>query len=261
MCLVHGLGEHAGRYEHFGKAFAAAGLGVYTFDLRGHGLSGGRRGHTPGYDALLDDIDLLLEQAQTDQPGTPLLLYGNSLGGALVINHVLRRTPPIVGAVASAPALRPGFEPPRWKLVVARWAAGVWPTLRLASELNPAAISRDLGVVERYNNDPLMNRSLTARLGISVIDAGEDALAAAATLSTPLLLMHGTHDRLASPDASRIFAAAAGDHCTLRLFEGLYHELHNEPEQADVFRCVFDWIDARVAVPPGPVGSGRDGDK
>jgi acylglycerol lipase len=249
VCLVHGLGEHSGRYQHFGEAFAAHGLGVYTFDLRGHGQSGGRRSHTPSYGALLDDIDLLIEMAQTEQRGVPLFLYGHSLGGALVINHVLRWQPPIVGAIVSAPALRPGFEPPRWKLAVARFAASVWPTLRRASELDPMAISRDSDVVERYLSDPLMNRSLTARLGIAALDEGERALAEAHTLTIPLLLMHGTGDRLTDPEASRCFAAAAGDLCTLQLFEGLYHELHNEPEQTDVLGCVFDWIDGRAEPP------------
>ncbi len=247
VCLVHGLGEHSGRYEHVGEAFTAKGLGLYTFDLRGHGRSSGRRGHTPSYEALLDDIDLLIDAARAEQPGVPLFLYGHSLGGALVINHVLRRRPPILGAIASAPALRPGFEPPHWKLAVGRLAARLWPTLRLASELDPSAISRDPDVVERYLSDPLMNRSLTASLGIAVIDEGEQALAEAGTLSIPLLLMHGTGDRLTDVQASRQFAAAAGDACTLRLFEGLYHEPHNEPEKAEVFQCVFGWIDARLA--------------
>jgi len=248
VCLVHGLGEHSGRYQHVGEAFSAQGLGVYAFDLRGHGLSAGRRSHTPSYEALLDDIDLLIETARAEQPGVPLFLYGHSLGGTLVISHVLRRQPPIVGAIASAPALRPGFEPPRWKLVVGRLAATIWPTLRLASELDPAAISRDPDVVERYQTDPLMNRSLTARMGITLIDEGERALREAGTLSIPLLLMHGTGDRITDPQASRLFAAAAGELCTLQLFEGLYHEPHNEPEKADVFRRVFDWIDGHLAL-------------
>lgn len=250
ICLVHGLGEHSGRYQHVGEAFNAQGFGVYAFDLRGHGLSGGRRSHTPSYEALLDDIDLLMGAAQAEQPGVPLFLYGHSLGGALVINHVLRRDPPILGAIASAPALRPGFEPPRWKIAIGRLAARMWPTLRLASELDPTAISRDPEVVERYLSDPLMNRSLTAGLGMAVIDEGERALADAGTLSVPLLLMHGTGDRLTDVDASRGFAAAAGDLCTLRLFEGLYHEPHNEPEKDEVFQCVFDWIDARLTSRP-----------
>ncbi len=248
VCLVHGLGEHSGRYQHVGEAFTAQGLGLYTFDLRGHGRSGGRRSHTPSYEALLDDIDLLIDAAQAEQPGVPLFLYGHSLGGALVINHVLRREPPILGAIASAPALRPGFEPPRWKLAIGRLAARLWPTLRLASELDPTAISRDPEVVERYLSDPLMNRSLTAGLGMAVIDEGERALAEAGRLAVPLLLMHGTGDRLTDVEASRRFADAAGDLCTLRLFEGLYHEPHNEPEKAEVFQCVFDWIEDQLGL-------------
>ena len=246
VCLVHGLGEHSGRYRHVGEAFAGKGIGVYTYDSRGHGRSGGRRSHTPSYDALLDDVGLLIATAQAEQPGVLLFLYGHSLGGALVINHVLRRESPVRGAIASAPALRPGFEPPGWKLAIGRLAARLWPTLRLASELDPTAISRDPAVVEQYLNDPLMNRSLTAALGIAVIEEGERALAEAHTLSVPLLLMHGTGDRLTDVEASRTFAAAAGDLCTLRLFDGLYHEPHNEPEKADVFECVFDWIDDQV---------------
>jgi len=248
VCLVHGLGEHSGRYQHVGEAFAGQGIGVFACDARGHGRSGGRRSHTPSYDALLDDVDLLVGAAQAAQPGVPLFLYGHSLGGALVINHALRRETPIRGVIASAPAFRPGFTPPAWKVAVGRLAARVLPTLRLASELDPAAISRDPAVVEGYLADPLMNRSLTAALGVAVLDEGERALAAAHTLSVPLLLIHGTADRLTDVDASRAFAAAAGDLCTLQLLDGLYHEPHNEPEKADVFACVFDWIEEQVAL-------------
>lgn len=220
---------------------------MYAFDLRGHGRSGGRRSHTPSYDALLDDIGLLIDHVSAAQPHAPLFLYGHSLGGALVINYLLRRPSSLRGAIVTSPALRPGFQPPRWKLVVGRLAARIWPTLRLGSQIDPGAISRDPDVVERYENDPLRNRTLTARLGITVIDAGEQALVDASTLSLPMLLMHGTADRLTDADASRRFATAAGDLCTLRLFDGLFHELHNEREQAEVLQCASDWIDSCLA--------------
>jgi acylglycerol lipase len=243
IVLVHGLGEHSGRYGELISHLIHRGHPVIATDLRGHGRSGGKRGHAPGYGALMDDIDLLLGAARERFPGTRFVLYGHSLGGALVINYVLRKHPDLFGVIATSPALRPAFAPPQWKLRAARALYRVWPSLTLKSELAVAAISRDQAVVRACRADKLVHDRISVRLGIDVLEAGEWALQQAAELTMPMLLMHGDSDHLTSLTASREFARRAPS-CTLRVWEGLYHELHHEPEKAAVFAAISTWLEA-----------------
>ncbi len=246
VCLVHGLGEHSGRYAHLAAFLNQTGYALLTFDLRGHGKSEGQRGHTPSYEALLDDISHLLEEAAERYPDRPRFLYGHSLGGNLVINHSLRRRPQLTGVIATGPLLRPGFEPPAWKLTLGKIMYSLWPTLSMANELDRQGLSRDPEVVRAYNNDPLVHGRISARLAMDVLQAGLWALEQATKFPLPLLLMHGDADRLTSAQASRAFAAQAGDVCTLRIWDGFYHEIHNEPEQEQVFEYLLEWLNGKL---------------
>ena len=247
VCLVHGLGEHSGRYEHLAAFLNQAGYALLAFDLRGHGKSGGQRGYAPSYEALLDDIARLLDEAANRYPDLPRFLYGHSLGGNLVINYALRRRPQLAGVIATGPFFRAAFEPPAWKLTLARIMYNLWPTLSLSNELDRQALSRDPEVVQAYDEDPLVHDRLTPRLTMDMFQAGLWALEHASELSLPLLLMHGSADRLCSVQASREFAARAGDRCTLKIWDGFYHEIHNEPEQEQVFEYLLEWLNSRVS--------------
>ncbi len=247
VCLVHGLGEHSGRYEHLAAFLNQAGYALLAFDLRGHGKSEGQRGYAPSYEALLDDIARLLDEAANRYPDLPRFLYGHSLGGNLVINYALRRRPQLAGVIATGPFFRAAFEPPAWKLTLARIMYNLWPTLSLSNELDRQALSRDPEVVRDYDEDPLVHDRLTPRLTMDMFQAGLWALEHASELSLPLLLMHGSADRLCSVQASREFAARAGDRCTLKIWDGFYHEIHNEPEQEQVFEYLLEWLNSRVS--------------
>jgi acylglycerol lipase len=242
ICLVHGLGEHGGRYAHLAAFLNQAGYGLLTFDLRGHGKSEGPRGHTPSCEALLDDISQLLEQAAARYPDRPRFLYGHSLGGTLVIEYALRRRPQLAGVIATGPLLRTAFEPPAWKLILAKILYGLWPTLSLSNELDRQALSRDPDVVWAYNEDPLVHDRLSPRLAMDMFQSGLWALEHAAEFPLPLLLMHGGADRVCSAQASREFAAQAGERCSLKIWDGFYHEIHNEPEQRQVFEYLLEWL-------------------
>ena len=246
ICLVHGLGEHSGRYAHLAAFLNQAGYALLTFDLRGHGKSEGQRGHTPSYEALMKDIARLLEEAAERYPDRPRFLYGHSLGGNLVINHALRRRLPLDGVIATGPALRTAFEPPAWKITLGKIMYNLWPTLSMSNGLDCQGLSRDPEVVRAYNDDPLVHDRLSARLGMDMLEAGLWALEHAAEFPLPLLLMHGGADRLTSAQASREFAAQAGDVCTLKIWEGFYHEIHNEPEQRQVFEYLLEWLTSNV---------------
>ena len=245
ICLVHGLGEHSGRYNHLGGYLKGAGYALLAFDLRGHGRSQGQRGYSPNFRALLQDISLSLEEGQKLYPGRPLFLYGHSMGGTLVLNYVLRNRPSLAGVIVTSPLLRTAFAPPLWKVILGRIMYYLWPNLSLANELDCQGISRDPAIVHAYKNDPLVHDRLTPRLGIDLLRGGLWAFEHAAEFTLPLLLMHGDADSIVSAKASGEFAARAGNSCTLKIWPGLYHELHNEPEKDEVLSYLLGWLEWR----------------
>jgi len=242
LCLVHGLGEHGGRYAHVADFLGRRGYALMAFDLRGHGGSGGARGHVPGIETIMDDIDRMLAAAAGRFPGLPALLYGHSTGGNLVLNHALRRRPRLSGVIATAPLLRASFEPPLWKRALAGIMRRILPSMPLSSGLRTEDISRDTDVVRSYGNDPLVHDRVTVRF-LDVRRAGFWALDHADGFTLPLLLMHGDADLITSHEASIEFAAGVGNQCTLRIWKGLYHEIHNEPEKDAVLGFLAEWLD------------------
>jgi acylglycerol lipase len=247
ICHVHGLGEHSGRYVHVAQAFTKAGYAMLSFDLRGHGRSGGARGHIPSFDAFMDDIDLLFEQARSRYPGLPMLLYGHSLGGILVLNYGLRRKPGVKGVIATGSGLHTALEQQPIKMVLAKVLGALIPTRVMSSGLDAKMLSRDPSIVERYVNDPLVHDKVTLGFGRNMIGATRYALDRAAGFALPLLLIHGKEDKIAFPSSSIEFAAPLKEKCTLMLWDGLYHEVHNEPEKAEVLDAMTIWMDARLA--------------
>jgi alpha-beta hydrolase superfamily lysophospholipase len=244
VCLLHGLGEHVGRYDHVGRALTDAGLTLVGADLRGHGRTPGPRGHVPSYARLLDDLDLLISQAE---PAQPLFLYGHSMGGNIVLQYGLTRGGLVRGVIATGPWLRLRFPTPPLQQWMARMMPYILPGLTVASGLKVDGLSRDPAVVRAYVQDPLVHDRVSAMLGSSMLKAGKDALARASDFRLPVLLMHGADDPLTDPAATEAFyQAAASPDKTFRLWTGLRHEIHNEPEQADVLKVMVDWLVARV---------------
>ena len=246
ICLVHGLGEHSGRYGHVADSLIQAGYTLISFDLRGHGKSEGPRGHTPSYEALMQDISSLLEVANKQFPQLPSFLYGHSLGGNLVLNYVLRRQSHFKGVIATDPWLRLAFEPPRFKIILAQITNYIWPSFSQKSGLDTKAISRDSEVVYAYENDPLGHDHISARMFVGIYQAGQWVLEHASELSLPLLLMHGGADKLSSIEASKEFDRKIPKKCTFKIWDGLYHEIHNEPEKEEVFKFLIDWLNKEV---------------
>jgi alpha-beta hydrolase superfamily lysophospholipase len=245
--LVHGLGEHSGRYGPVAERLTGSGYAVASFDLRGHGASGGRRGDTR-FTETFGDIDRLLADAAQRFPGLAKFLYGHSLGGLLVLAYTLDRRPPMAGAVVTGPPLHNALREQKAKLVLVRLLAPLLPRLALPSGLDDRLISRDPDVVAAYRADPLTHDRATLGFGLDAIRASDASLAASASFPVPLLLLHGGADRLTYASGSRAFAAGAGsDTCTLIVYDGLYHEVHNEPERARVLDDVVAWLDHRLA--------------
>ena len=250
VCLVHGLGEHSGRYAHVAAALNDAGYTLFGFDLRGHGRSGGPRGHTPTYETLMDDIGRLLAEATQRYPGRPQFLYGHSLGGNLVLNYALRRCsgqalrrkPELAGVIATSSAIRTATPPPSSQIALAKIMNRIRPGMQMANGLALDGLARDPEVIRAYTGDPLVHNKISVRLALEMLQAGEWALAHAGEFPLPLLLVHGTADKLTSAPASQEFAAKVRGDCTLKLWEGFYHETHNEPEKAEVLAFMIDWL-------------------
>ena len=244
ICLVHGLGEHSGRYAHVAQAFGRAGYALASFDLRGHGQSGGPRGHLPSFDAFMDDISEFHRQALEHFPGIPAFLYGHSLGGILVLNYVLRRKPDFVGVISTGAGLRTALEEQKVKVTMARVLGTLMPATTIPSGLDATTISRDTEVVKAYVNDPLVHDKMSLGFGKIMLSEIQWTFDHAHEFSLPLLIMHGKEDRLGYPRGSEEFAGLVPKNCTLKLWDGLYHELHNEPEKDEVFTFTINWMNS-----------------
>lgn len=242
VAIIHGMGEHSGRYAHVAAYLVDNGYSVIAYDHRGHGKSGGKRGHTPSYDLLLDGIDDVLKQADKIAPGAKKFIYGHSMGGNLVLNYALRRKPAIAGVIASSPWLKLAFEPPKFEVALGRFVNNIFPGFTQSTKLDVNAISRDKKVVDAYVNDPLVHDKISARFFVEMYGAAAWALEHASEMKLPLLLFHGTEDQLTSPEGSKEFAEKVKENCTFRLWDGFYHETHNEPEKEEVLKYIATWL-------------------
>jgi acylglycerol lipase len=244
VCLLHGLGEHSGRYEHVAAAFTGAGLAVHAIDLRGHGRSEGPRGHTPSLVQWLDDIELLLSRTN---PGKTRILYGHSLGGALVLYFGLHRAEKISGVIATGPSLRIIADVPLWKEFLGKVMAGIWPTFSQPNGLITGDLSRDPLVVQAYIDDPLVHDRASSRLFVDMLGAGEEVLERGADFHLPVFLVHAETDRICDRTATEEFYATAGSpDKTLHIWPALFHEVHNEPEKDQVIQEMVEWILAHI---------------
>jgi acylglycerol lipase len=241
---VHGLGEHSGRYEHVAARFTGAGLAVRAIDLRGHGRSPGPRGATRFEPAVADLAALV---ARCGEEGAPVFVYGHSLG-ALIAAAWLVREPgaPVAGAVLSAIGLHSALREQELKVRAARVLGRVLPNVRVRSGIDPATLSRDPAVVEAYRQDELVHDTASLGFGLDALEAIDAITAGAPRLAVPLLVIHGGEDQVAYASGGRELAALAPSITTLHVYDGLFHEIHHEPERERVLDDVLAWIDAQL---------------
>ena len=240
MLIVHGIGEHSGRYEHVGAEFAAAGFDVLAFDQRGFGLTGGRRAYVADFDEFLADVDELLAERRT--LGVPVVLLGHSLGGLVVAAYLVSGRPQPDLAVLSAPAL--DAELPTWQRFAAPTLGTIIPRLKIPADFDGSVLSRDEAVQVAYETDPLRVPASTARLGRETLRAMKDVQLTLDRLRLPTYVLHGSDDTLVPPEASEPLAQLPN--VTRRVWDGLRHECMNEPEHAEVIGEVVAWIDAQL---------------
>ena len=242
VCLIHGLGEHIGRYHHVARHLNKSGIALYGMDLRGHGHTTGKRGHARCQD-LWDDIESLMKHARLSFLDIPLFLYGHSWGGNIVSNFVLRRhSSEIQGVILSSPWLELSFQPTKAEQLLARWMSKIYPAFTQSNGLDAEYLSRDPSVGEAYLNDPLVHIKISAGLFSDAMTNGAYALQHADQFSKPVLIFHGTDDRITSYQASQKFAQAASKVADLKLWPEMRHETHNEYGNEEVLDLVTQWI-------------------
>ncbi len=251
LVVVHGFGEHSGRYETLARFFAQRDFAVHAYDHVGHGQSSGRRGHVDGFHWFHDDLERFVEQVRTAHPGLPLVLLGHSMGGLIVASLAGLRTPDADLVATSGAALAVGKGVSSFKLWLARVLRRIWPTLAIEAGLDVQGLSRDPEVIRAYEADPLVHGKASVAFGASMNEITVQALEAAPNVRQPMLLLHGEDDPLCEPEGSRRFfealphASVAGS--ALQVYPELRHEIFNEPEQEQVFTDLLDWIDAQLA--------------
>jgi acylglycerol lipase len=249
IALVHGLGEHTTRYSHVGKAMTDAGYALVGFDLRGHGKSGGARGHISSLDAYMQDIREFFHLMAERYLDIPHFLYGHSLGGLLSLAYAIQYSVGLKGVMVTGAALRSSLQEQKAKIALAKVLGTIMPRMTVPSGLDPATISRDLQIVEAYKNDPLVHDSASLAFGKAALNAIDICFARAKEFPVPLLMIHGKSDKLTYPSGSEDFAklvSAAGGDVTFKLWDDLYHEVHNEPEKTEVFKFMIEWLDKHL---------------
>lgn len=248
LVLAHGLGEHARRYDHVAERLTDLGVVVYAPDHRGHGRSGGKRLHARTMAEFTDDLDTLFDIATSAHPGLPTFLLGHSMGGAIALAYALDHQDRLTALVLSGPALIVTSGTPKPVVELGKLVGRVLPGVPV-QKLDSKAVSRDPAVVAAYDADPLVHHGLVPAGIARVLVLNEESVAQRLPdLRLPLLVLHGSADTLADPAGTHLVADRAGsDDLTKKVYDGLFHEVFNEPEQDRVLGDLVDWLQPRLA--------------
>ncbi len=250
MVIAHGLGEHSGRYGNLVSLLIGAGVSAWVPDHRGHGRSGGKRGHVLHFMQYVTDLRMMIDRARQDMPtGMPCFLFGHSLGGLIALYCAQQFSDRVDGLVISSPALGMVIEVPAVKKIAGRVMSSVYPGLSMGNELDAAKISHDPEVVRAYENDPLVHDRVSARFFTEFMAAMQTVNQNAAAIKAPLLLQLAGDDHLVNAQASRrFFENLQLKDKTLHVYDGLYHEIYNETEaeRRRVLKDLSTWLEAHI---------------
>jgi acylglycerol lipase len=243
FAVMHGLGEHSGRYADFARGMAQYGYATYAVDMRGHGKSPGPRGHVDSWSQWTDDVSAFVKHVER-VAGGEVVPVGHSFGGAALLSTVLAgKLPQSRRFVVSSPALKVKVAVPGWKLQLGAVASKIAPKLTMSNEVDPGTVSRIPAVVEAYRTDPLVHGKISSRMFTEWQAASADILARAGEIKIPFLVLAGTADALIDPEGSRALHAKAPVQSELHLLEGRYHEPFNDLDSDEVFRLIAGWLD------------------
>ena len=243
LVIVHGFGEHGGRYAPFAHILAREGICVAVPDLWGHGRSGGAHGDVEEVYRYVSDGSRMTEEVFLPESGQQrYALFGHSFGGLIAILWALRNPAHLERLIVQSPLLEGGFPLPRWKTTLARWLAACWPTAKFSMDLDLSALSHDPTVLMAYRSDPLVHNTMTARTYRSMLRARDEALKQTSALQAPTLLLCGSADRIISVETAQRWFDQLRCEKSYVCFPDSYHELHHEPVKEEVQRHVLAWI-------------------
>jgi alpha-beta hydrolase superfamily lysophospholipase len=247
LLVVHGIAEHSGRYSNLVNYFVPKGLAVYSFDLRGHGKSDGTRSHIEQFSYYLDDVKTYFDIVRKQNPNAKIFLVGHSMGSTIAIAYAVEHQSELSGLIVSGTTLKAGNGINKVSILMAKILSVLAPKMGVAA-LDANGISRDKVVVAAYINDPLVyTGKLRARWGTELLKTMEKLKSKISELSLPILIMHGSADRLSDPSSSKmLFDGVSSKEKTLKLYEGFYHEIFNDPERLQVFSDMEAWLKLHI---------------
>ncbi len=247
VAVVHGYGDHGGRYVWFGEDMAARGYGVYAYDLRGHGHSSGRRGQVGRFEEYLHDTEVFLDEVRRAQPGKPIFLLGHSMGGLVCARLAEVRPPDVRGLILSSPFLQLAEAVPPSRVVGVRALAKVWPNRDIGNTVRAPQLSHDEAVVEAYVTDRLVHHVAPARWAAEMLSAQTATMADAARIDQPLLVLYGTDDQVVDVAfIETLYEQVKAEDKSILRYEGFYHECFNETGREQVFGDLAAWIGTRL---------------
>jgi len=247
LAVIHGFGEHCGRYLNVVNHLTPLGYGVYGFDLRGHGRSPGQRGHIQSWDEYRGDLRAFLQKVSPQEPTPPVFLLGHSMGALIALDYLLHNPAGLRGAIVSGAPLEPVGVAKPFLVLLARVLSRVWPRFSLPLGLDPKGISRDTDVVKAYEADPLVHGKTTVRWGTEILQTIEWVKAHAAQVSIPIFLIHGGSDPLNSPDGtSSFFEKITYPDKEMKIYPGSYHEVHNDLDYGQVIKDMAQWLEKHM---------------
>ncbi len=244
VLMLHGWSDHAGRWTHVAEHVRDAGFAAYVLDQRGHGRSGGRRGHLSRFSQLLGDLQAFRRavRLRSDRP-VPQVLFGHSFGGLVALRY-LETQPgdPLAAAIVSAPALGLAFQPPMWKLLLGRLLEDLWPTLALGTGIDTDHLSRDPAINAAYEADAAVHDLMTAGAWRELQWARRAVVADGDRIDTPLLFLLAGEDRISDAQLARAFADALKTRVQVRWYPEMYHELLNDPQRDQVLGDILAFL-------------------
>jgi alpha-beta hydrolase superfamily lysophospholipase len=244
VALLHGFAEHSGRYDHVAERLCEAGYSVAAVDYRGHGQSGGKRNHIDSFDEYLGDVESFLAEARRSGLASRPVLLGHSQGGLVAARYAELHPEALSALVLSSPFMGLALKVPAWKSAAGRAVSRLWPSFSMPSGLDPAWLSHDREVVERYAADPMISQHATARWFTEVTEAQARSLEDAGRIGLPLLVLQAGDDRLSSGEATRrLFEGAGSQDKRLEVYEGFYHEVMNEVGRERVLGDLVGWLE------------------
>lgn len=246
LILLHGFGDHSGRFGEAAAWFAARGVSVYALDQRGHGRSPGKRGHVSRFAQFISDVAALRKLVGGEE-AAPQLLLGHSFGGTVALRYLETAPEQLAGAIVSSPFLAVAMAVPGWKRLMARLLLDVLPSLPVKTGLDLAHLSTDPKVGQAAKSDPLYHRVMSPRAYREILQAQRAVVAEGDRIAVPLLFLLAGDDRIVSRAASEAFARSLAGDVTVRVYDGFFHEILNEPQRARAYRDVEQWLDRVLA--------------